>query len=125
MFPHRQRGPVKKGVSFDEVCQPRKQFCSPPLNLAPGALTRPLLRLRDGSCRRARDARIPWQVHLSQGRHDTPDAGPGDVQENRGHVGLLNYRAQYAPHTIATPDISVRPGHAAESRGPLAAFQLG
>jgi hypothetical protein len=33
MFPHCQRGPVKKGVSFNEVCKPRKQLCSPPLNL--------------------------------------------------------------------------------------------
>jgi hypothetical protein len=33
MFPHRQGRSVKKGVSFDEVCKPRKQLCSPPLNL--------------------------------------------------------------------------------------------
>jgi hypothetical protein len=33
MFPHGQRGPVKKGVSFDEVRKPRKQLCSPPFNL--------------------------------------------------------------------------------------------
>jgi hypothetical protein len=43
MFPHRQRGPVQKGVSFDEVCKPRKQLCSPPLNLdtAPVGPARP------------------------------------------------------------------------------------
>jgi hypothetical protein len=33
MFPHRQGRSVKKGVFFDEVCKPRKQLCSPPLNL--------------------------------------------------------------------------------------------
>jgi hypothetical protein len=32
-LPQRQRRPVKKGVSFDEVCKPRKQLCFPPLNL--------------------------------------------------------------------------------------------
>jgi hypothetical protein len=56
MFPQRQRGPVKKGVSFDEVCKPRKQFCSPRLNLdaAPILAEEP----RVGHCRRAtfRDA---------------------------------------------------------------------
>jgi hypothetical protein len=50
---------------------------------------------------------------------------PGIEQLRDWHVVLLNYRAQYAPHPIATPDISVRPEHAAESRGRLAAFQLG
>ena len=33
--------------------------------------------------RRAQDARIPWQVPLSQGRHDTADARPDDAQANR------------------------------------------
>src|SRR6266851_3862584 len=33
--------------------------------------------------RRAQDARIPWQVPLGQGRHDTADAGPDDAQANR------------------------------------------
>ena len=32
-FPQHQRGPVKKRVSSDEVCKPRKQLCCPPLNL--------------------------------------------------------------------------------------------
>jgi len=33
MLPHRRRGPVKKGVFFDDVSKLRKQLSSPPLNL--------------------------------------------------------------------------------------------
>ena len=32
---------------------------------------------------RAQDTRIPRQVPLGQGRHDTADAGPGDTEANR------------------------------------------